>query len=403
LDLTGVTNQIDIEAAQTTTFELANNASLLLSANQAAALFDGVAENQTLTIDTDGANLTAAVQNVATLNLVNDSTTASTVAVTVDADDDGTDAGSTVVVSGSGDITFTGGAQAFDTLNASASTGNISATAAAALDTITTGAGDDTVIAYAGDHTVVMGAGDDTYSIGVDISADTVSVTGHDIVTLTANTTMTFAQANTLLAGTTVGGAFTLSVNGTSSADTLNISTAVESATALTEITVDAGAGNDTININDEFTHDLNYSSGVDGTDTINGFVSLTDDFDTDFVTTAGGAGFATSASVTADTASALTLTAAGSGSSSATDGYLITVDSLAGTTDADVIAAISNGTVNINAASDKFMMMLNDGTSSWLFEVTAAAGNTTLTAADDAIVHVATFTDEVLAAGDII
>lgn len=402
LDLTGVSNAIALEAAQTTTFELADNASITLGAAQAAADLDGVAANQTLTIDMDGNNFTGTVQNVDTLNV--SSATAATLDVSVDANAAGAVEDATIVLSGAGDVVVAGTTVA-DALNASTSTGDLNVTTSATLGTVTTGAGDDTVVAFAGDHSVVAGNGDDTYSIGVDISASDVTVTGHEIVSLTGGSTMTIAQANAILDGTTVDGTQTLTVNGTANADAFDISDAIEGANALTSLTVDAGAGDDTIALSSEFTNIVSYTSGTDGADTVSGFTTGTDTFDTDFVTTSGGAGFATvSAELTADTTAALDLTAAGAtGGTAADDGILIAVDSLASTSEADVISAISNGEINITTVSDAFQLLLNDGTASYLFEVTASANNTTLTATDDAIVHVATFTDEVLVAADIV
>jgi hypothetical protein len=391
LDLTGVSSVIDVEAAQTTTFELADNASLLMSAVMTAGLFDGVAANQTLTVDVDGNNFDASLQNIDTLNIVNDSTTSSTLVIEVDADDDGTDAGATINISGSGDVVV-GGATAADAVNAAASTGNISATASATIDTITTGAGDDSVVAYAGDHTVVMGAGDDTYSIGVDISGSTVAVSGHEIVSLTGATTMTIAQANAILAGTTVDGTQTLAVNGTATADTVSFAGTTEGANALTSVTVDAGAGDDTITLSDEFTNVVAYTTGADGNDTIAGFTTGTDTYSTDFSVANGAA-----AVVTVTTAAARAL------NTTADDIFSFTVDSFSDTSEAGVIAAISNGSITVSTAADDGMILINDGTSSWLFEFTSAATDTTLTAVDDTITHVATFTDEVIVAADIV
>jgi hypothetical protein len=392
LDLTGVTNQIDIEAAQTTTFELADNASLLMSAAMVAGVFDGAAASQTLTVDVDGNAMDSSFQNIATLNVVNDSTTSSTLTIEVDADDDGTDAGATVNISGSGDVVIAA-ASAVDTINGAASTGDITYNASATVDTATTGAGDDTAVGYAGDHTVVMGAGDDTYSIGADISGSTVSVSGHEVVSLTGATTMTIAQANSILAGKTVNGTQTLTINGTGSADSLSLAGSIEGANALTSVTIDAGQGDDTIALNSEFTNIVSYTTGADGNDTITGFTTGTDDYNTTFDVT-----LASATAVTADTDSAITL------NTTADDIFFITVAAgFSDTSEDGVIAAISNGTVNVSAAGDDGIIVLNDGTSSWVFEFTEAGTDTTLTRIDDTITHVATFTDEVLAAGDII
>ena len=65
------------------------------------------------------------------------------------------------------------------------------------------------------------------------------------------------------------------------------------------------------------------------------------------------------------------------------------------------VIDAISNGTINV-AASDKFLLVVETATNTYLYEVTCTGGNTLLTAADDAIVLVGTFTNSVqFATGD--
>ena len=58
------------------------------------------------------------------------------------------------------------------------------------------------------------------------------------------------------------------------------------------------------------------------------------------------------------------------------------------------MINAISNGTVNITAASNKILLVVGTATNSYLYEVTAAGGNASITAADDEIKLVGIFTN---------
>lgn len=79
-----------------------------------------------------------------------------------------------------------------------------------------------------------------------------------------------------------------------------------------------------------------------------------------------------------------------------ADDIFSLTVDSFLDTFEVGVISAISNGEITVSAASHVGIILIDDGTSWYLFEFTASANNITLTATDDTITHFATFTDEV-------
>lgn len=69
----------------------------------------------------------------------------------------------------------------------------------------------------------------------------------------------------------------------------------------------------------------------------------------------------------------------------------------------ADVIAAISNGTITVTA-NDTFMLSVTDGTTTYLYEVSDDNADVAITAADDTITLIATLTNgEILATGDII
>jgi len=315
--------------------------------------------------------------------------------VTVDSDTSGTQGA--IVLTGSKDIALAGATDA-SSVTSSDFSGNLIATLSGTNDTITSGSGDDSITAYAtGDWTVDGGAGDDTLVLIADHSDDTVSFSNIEILDINAGTiTMTAAQmtGQTSVVKDTTGGG-TITVNGTASADTIDLSgISTTSGIVVTEFDIDAGVGDDTITLGTgAFT--VEYTTSTDGNDTIVGFDTTEDNYDTTFSVALGAASV-----VTVTTAAAISLNTAAVGGK---DIFSFTVDSFSDTSEAGVIAAISNGSITVSAASDDGLILINDGTSSWLFEFTAAATDTTLTALDDTITHVATFTDEVIVAADII
>lgn len=241
---------------------------------------------------------------------------------------------------------------------------------------------DAVTFATSGDNSM----GDAVGQITIDASGMTTGNFSFDGSSQTTTTT-TFK----VLGGGTTG---TNVIKGSSGADILSTGTAAA--------TVTGGAGADTIILGSGHTgvQKVVHAVATDGIDTISGFTTALDKYDTDFVTTAGSYTFGTAV---ADPTGALTLAA-----TSITGVYEITGVSTSATytTEAGVIAAISNGTINIQAASDTFMLILNNGTDSYVYSVTAAAGNTLITAADDAITLVGTFSSVGaggLATGDII
>ena len=161
--------------------------------------------------------------------------------------------------------------------------------------------------------------------------------------------------------------------------------------------TIDAGTGNDTITGgegNDNFV----YTSTADGADVIVDFTSTEDTITTDFATTKAtatmvvtSAAVNTSAALTVDTTASDVVQVTG-----VTHGANMSAE-------ADVIAAISNGTITVTA-DDTFMLSVTNGTITYLYEVSDDNSNTAITAADDTITLVATLSNgETLATGDII
>jgi hypothetical protein len=220
-----------------------------------------------------------------------------------------------------------------------------------------------------------------------------VSFSNIEILDLAGGTVvLTAAQLTGTTAVVKDTGAGTITVNGTAGADTIDLSGISTAASiVVTEFDIDAGVGDDTINLG-AGTFTVEYATGTDGNDTITGFTTTEDNYDTDFGIANGAA-----AVVTVTTSAAVAL------NTTADDIFSFTVDSFSDTSEAGVIAAISNGSITVSAVSHDGMILINDGTSSFLFEFTASGTDTTLTALDDTITHVATFTDEVIVAADII
>jgi len=242
------------------------------------------------------------------------------------------------------------------------------------------------------------GAGADWFRVAFDGNADAIEVYNN---TTEATITELVISAGSTTAANTLNVSYASKANVTSGSGGDNIT-----GTGGVD-TIDGGAGDDTITGgvgNDSLTggsgaDDFVYASATGGVDTITDFVTTIDDYDTDFVTTAGNYTFATN--VTASTAAALTLNTAASGVIEISGVTLAAADAAS---EAAVIAAISNGTINISAASNTFLLVLNTTSGTYVYQVTAAAGNAVLTAADDDIALVGIFTNSVnLATGDFI
>ena len=161
--------------------------------------------------------------------------------------------------------------------------------------------------------------------------------------------------------------------------------------------TITGGAGADTIT-GGEGGDNFVFASATDGADTITDFASGTDTYTTDFVTTLGTA-TAVVTSAVVDTSAALVV------DTTASDVVQVTGVTHGNdmSAEADVIAAISDGTITVTA-DDTFLLSVTDGTDTYLYEVTDVNSDVTITAADDDIVLVATFTNgETLATNDIL
>ncbi len=285
--------------------------------------------------------------------------------------------GAVTISGGAGVDTVTTGAlsnaataKAYIDLGDGADVITLGAHGAASLTTILGGEGADSIVATAsgGSHTIEGGAGNDTIKGGsavdsIDGGADNDSILG--------------AAGNDIL----LGGAGTDSINGGAGADTMT-----------------GGDGADV------FQFASAADANVAAVDKIKDFIAGTDDWDTDFVTTATNFTFSTQ---TVNTGGALTLNTGSNGVHLITGVTLTEANATTGgqaAVDAAVIAAISNGTINISAASAAFYLAVQTASQTFLYQVTAAAGNALITTADDDLVPVAIFDSTVtLTTGDII
>ena len=452
-DVTGIDAPITVTDNTVANLTVADGASVTLAADSANGF--------TLTAEDDGDNSSNATQG-ATLTLAGDATGAIVTAASTGGDDtidtlniivsENQTAsiitlanGGTLNLSGAGDIT--GGANITSTvaggiLNASGLTGALSLTASANLLDITGGSGNDAITAVTGEaFDLDGGLGTDTLGLDADMSQGTFTgfevmtgtgdflssqLNGLDIVvstgaavTMGAVATKTVVDSNTIdLSGLTFADPAS---DGVVMTGALQDTTAILANSAMT-ITgsngadvlvgfggadvINGGAGGDVITGGagaDTLTGGLGadnftYATGVDGADTITDFLSGTDTYTTDFVTTLGnGIMVVTSAAV--DVTAALTVDTAVSDVVQVT-GVTHGADMSA---EADVIAAISDGTINVTA-SDTFMLSVTDGTTTYLYEVSEDGANALITAADDTITLIATLTNgETLATNDIL
>jgi hypothetical protein len=198
---------------------------------------------------------------------------------------------------------------------------------------------------------------------------------GADVITGTANADVIIGS----------GGGDT--INGGDGNDTITV--LGDAANAIT-----GASGNDTINLGVAgFVDTLVYTSGLHGVDTITGFVTGEDVYNTSFVTTAGNYTF-TSAAV--NTGALLALAATGvtevTGVTAAADMSVI----------ADVMAAISNGVINAQAdGADSLLAVVTTDGNTYLYEINEGADAGVVVSAAD-ITYVGVFTAANLASADI-
>ena len=346
----------------------------------------------------------------------------------------------TVETNGGRDTVTVTNVAASTTIKTGADIDTINASKAAVVYTVDAGEGDDIISVVAdSDATIDAGAGTDKVNLAngnysdddlllknieevvLDGALTTISAgqfandntfelsadqAGRTLKIVAANTGSTIDASNLTFDVNAVGN---LDIDGDAAVDTLTGSdvTDVISGEGGNDV-INGGAGVDTIDGGpgaDNLTggggaDTFKYDTGNDEADTITDFVSGTDVYDTSFQTTksTGGAGNAIVSSTAASTAGAQTW------DSTAHDVIQRTGATLSASDAADeqkVIDAISNGTINVQASA-KYLLVIETATNTYLYEVTCAGGNTTLTAADDAIVLVGTFTNSVqFATGD--
>jgi Ca2+-binding RTX toxin-like protein len=258
---------LDLKKVVASTITLANASaaadgqSILLKSGQKLVLT--TSQDATFAVDT---TLTTAAQNSLTLvadaatkkgqialSLNNDAAFTGANAISIDVTNDSSTAvdleatavnfgASTVVtVTGAGAADF-GGATA-KTLDASASTGKITATASANMKTIKTGSANDAVIGYNGTFSVDTGAGTGdklTVTAGIDLSDDTVTISNVEILEIgdegggNTKSALTFASSQVdartwIVKGTT-----------TTAADLDNLTVVLDTATVnLSNLTID--------------------------------------------------------------------------------------------------------------------------------------------------------------------
>lgn len=273
-----------------------------------------------------------------------------------------TTGGDVFSVSGSKNLTVgTWANGSADVISASALTGKLSVSGGGTnVFTAVGGSNDDTIVSTSAALTALGNGGNDiiTGAAGID------NISGGD-----GNDVLTGAAG----ADTLVGGEGTDQIAG--------------------------GAGNDSINISEttQVSDTLVYATGTGGSDTITGFVTGSDKFDTDFAPTATNFTFVTAA---ANTSAALALASSTKGVFKFTG---VTLADANASTAASVLGAISNGTVTVSATSNKVMLALDTGAKTFLYEVTESGANTSIADAADTITLVGTFNSATLATNDII
>jgi len=241
-----------------------------------------------------------------------------------------------------------------------------------------------------------------TLDTGTTAGAGTVKLTGDKDLTITSLTApkldaSAFGATLKVLGATAatniIGGTGADQIKGSGSADTL-----LKGGEGTDIITSTAGA--DTIDLTETTSvkDTIKYSTALVAADadTIKGFATGVDKFDTDFVTSSLNFNFSTiTQAIASGTASAVLDRAKVSGVIEITGA---TISATPATS--DLITALGTSGITVTSGA-KFLAILNNGTNSALYEVVDGATGGTVETAD--ITVVGTFTNADLATGDII
>ena len=277
--------------------------------------------------------------------------------------------------------------------------------------TVNAGDGNDVItFAAAGASAPVVdaGAGTDTVKMSGDYKALAGNiVTNYEVMVLTGATTLSHAQfANDNTFELEAGGASVLTVTGAASATGVTIdasnltfdigavaTTSLVGSGAGDTITgsqsndvIDAGAGNDTITLGAGTDH-IDYTTGADGIDTVADFTGGTDEYDTNYAPTSGDFNLVNTA---VNLAAAPTI-ANYTGVQQFTGATLSLADA---SNDTKVIAAISNGTVNITkkggaVANTLTLISVQTADNTFLYEMNDADNDGVLDAGELTLVGV--------------
>jgi hypothetical protein len=235
-----------------------------------------------------------------------------------------------------------------------------------------------------------------------DLTIAELSNTGGSVTVTSGLVTATAGELDASAFGSTLivkdSGSTSVTIKGGTGADQITGSTSVDVLSGGEGIDIiTGGSGDDFIDLTETTSvqDTVKYSTG-DDFDTIKAFTTGTDKFDTNFAPDAKNFNFKTIATGSdADLTSeigffgVIEFTGAASGGTQAT-------------ANANVLAAMTSaGTPTAIAASDKFMVILNTGADSYLYEV--INDTSTVIDAPDTITLVGKFESAALAAGDII
>jgi hypothetical protein len=229
----------------------------------------------------------------------------------------------------------------------------------------------------------------------VDFSAETITISA--VEKLTIDNDVSFKAAT--LSGQTLSitGASTdvITLAGTAAADTVDTSNLTATANAV--ITIDGAAGADTITLGAMAETILHEGNASDGVDTITGFTVGTDfiNIDSDLVSTDGGKGTDGNADAYA-TSAIIDLAADTAAADAGTDAIWWVAEELASTTTAsnavaNAVTELADGTDFSGnfVAGEGGIIIMDNGSDTFLFEYKAAGTATTTEAGDLTLIAV--------------
>ena len=336
----------------------------------------------------------------------------------------------TVETNGGRDTVTVAAVAAGTSIKTGADVDTINNTETAVVYSVDAGEGNDIISVASGSiATIDAGAGTDKVTIGnADYSGGALLLKNIEEMVIDGTTTFNagqFANDNTF----ELSGAFTLKLEAEATGSTIDASNLTFDVNAVGNLDIDGGAAADTLTGSDVVdviqggggndvinggagsdtlgggdgadtittgtgTDIIKYVTGANaGVDTITDFTSGTDTLHTTFATKLSTGASAVVDSNAVNLAGALAIDTTNEDVKQVTGVTLSLADAA---DEQKVIDAISNGTISITAASDKVLLSVVTSTNTYLYEVTAAAGNTAITAADDEIKLVGIFTNGV-------